>query len=192
MASKLMQVATAAARKAAARMCVAGVSLSHASAADDSSPVVVNSPRDESEIELIYFGESDYPSDSKAAPPASGSPGADPARAGLTGSGKCGAIMSEIFGPSDSSDESSPHASPSDTATHGEGGDAPLRHRKKANRGIELLAVSAFKLTLLKRLGTAVSFVMLLKSSLVGCHHPKGWIEWPVRPPNGVKSLFRL
>uniref|UniRef100_A0AAV1U0C9 Uncharacterized protein n=1 Tax=Peronospora matthiolae TaxID=2874970 RepID=A0AAV1U0C9_9STRA len=100
MVSKTTRAATAAARGAAARMRAAAESASHVSAAGDSSPVVVNPPRgespratDESEIELIYYGESDDASDSKAILHASGSPGADAAKDRLTGSGQRGSIM---------------------------------------------------------------------------------------------------
>uniref|UniRef100_A0AAV1T680 Uncharacterized protein n=1 Tax=Peronospora matthiolae TaxID=2874970 RepID=A0AAV1T680_9STRA len=75
-------------------------------------------------VELIYPGKSDDAYDSKAATPAYGSLGANTARARLTCSGKHGAIMSEIFRLRDSSEESLYHASPSDTRTRGDGGDA--------------------------------------------------------------------
>uniref|UniRef100_A0AAV1TGU8 Uncharacterized protein n=1 Tax=Peronospora matthiolae TaxID=2874970 RepID=A0AAV1TGU8_9STRA len=132
MVLKLMQFATVAARKAAARMRAAEDSSIHASAAGDLSLVVVNSPRgeslratgtsaasaageanrqaDESEMELIYAGESDGASESKTTTHASGSSGADTLRARLTGSGKRDGVMLKIFGSSDHSDEFSPYA----------------------------------------------------------------------------------
>uniref|UniRef100_A0AAV1T1E1 Uncharacterized protein n=1 Tax=Peronospora matthiolae TaxID=2874970 RepID=A0AAV1T1E1_9STRA len=117
MVSKTTRAATAAAESA-----------SYNSAAGDSSPVVLNPP-----LELIYSGESDDVSNSEATTHASGSPGADSARARLTGSGERGGIMTEIFGSSDYSDESSPHVSPSNDMTRGDGSDAPIHHQERSN-----------------------------------------------------------
>ena len=56
------------------------------------------------------------------------SPGADPDRARFTGSGERGAKMAEIFGPSDSGDESLSHSE-----KRGDGGDALIRPKERSN-----------------------------------------------------------
>uniref|UniRef100_A0AAV1TPH0 Uncharacterized protein n=1 Tax=Peronospora matthiolae TaxID=2874970 RepID=A0AAV1TPH0_9STRA len=136
-------------------MRAAGESTSHASAAGDSSPAAVNSPRSESPratgasassaagtanrylddplIDLIYYGDSDDVSDSKATPHSSGSPGVDTARARLTSFGERGGIILDIFGSRDCPDESSPHASEFNDRTRKEGGDSPIRHHERSN-----------------------------------------------------------
>uniref|UniRef100_A0AAV1UTS0 Uncharacterized protein n=1 Tax=Peronospora matthiolae TaxID=2874970 RepID=A0AAV1UTS0_9STRA len=124
MVSKTTRAAAAAARRAAARMRAAAESASHASAAGDSSPVVVNPPRGESPRAT---------GTSKETPHASGSLGADAAKARLTGSGQRGGIIPEIFGSSDYSDKSPPHASPSSDRTRGDDGDAPMHHHERSN-----------------------------------------------------------
>ena len=139
-----MRCATEAARKAAARISAATSANTLESSVDDSSSAAASSqpaapdaagarggdPRanDGSELELIYSGESDSESGSKKNISPPGSPVADPNRARLTGSGERGAELAEIFGPSDSVDESSSHSE-----TRGGGGDAPMRPQERSN-----------------------------------------------------------
>uniref|UniRef100_A0AAV1V7I8 Uncharacterized protein n=1 Tax=Peronospora matthiolae TaxID=2874970 RepID=A0AAV1V7I8_9STRA len=148
-----MRCAAEAARKAATRMRADEERYSFASAAGDASPAVANSPRDESPratdtsatsaagtanrnvdkpgIDLIYSGELDD---------ASGIEG-DTSRLRIIRGGNCKIQVDWLWGTwrhhvrdlrtERSSDESSPHASPYNDRTRGDGGDAPMHHHEK-------------------------------------------------------------
>ena len=193
-----MRCAAEAAQKAAARLNAAASGNTLESAVDDSSSAAASShpaahnaagargddPRDDdgSELELIYSGESDGESDSKKNTSPPGSPVADPDRARLTGSGERGAELAEIFGPSDSGDESSYSRRIVVVVVT-----RLCVSKRGATREIELLPVSALMLTPHKRAETVRSCDALLKWSLPGFHHPGTWTVGQVCPPKGIE-----
>uniref|UniRef100_A0AAV1TV69 Uncharacterized protein n=1 Tax=Peronospora matthiolae TaxID=2874970 RepID=A0AAV1TV69_9STRA len=121
---------------------------------------------DEPKIEIIYSGELDDVSDSKATPHTSGPSGMNTARARLTSAGERGGITSAIFGPSDCSDESPPHASPSNDRTRGDGGDATMHHHKRRKSRNRMPLVPVLMLAPIKRPGTEMYCATLPKWSL--------------------------
>uniref|UniRef100_A0AAV1TAS6 Uncharacterized protein n=1 Tax=Peronospora matthiolae TaxID=2874970 RepID=A0AAV1TAS6_9STRA len=132
---------------------------------------------DESEIELINSIESDDASDSKKTTRDSGTTGEDTARGRLTGSGERGGIVSKIFEPSDSSDESSSHASLPET--RGDGKNVPYNHHERSNsryRGVTGVSDHA---GITQEARAEIPCTTLLKWSLLGCRHPRSWTGWP-------------